>query len=115
MQGYQSIRDSLQTRHDEVVERLSRVSRDLRHTEEPLDRILDEQSIELENDDVLAALTRSMRTEIDQIEETLHRLDHGDYGICAVCGEMISLKRLAALPFTTRCIEGEESCEASPV
>jgi len=109
MQGYQSIRDSLQTRHDEVVERLSRVSRDLR------DRILDEQSIELENDDVLAALTRSMRTEIDQIEETLHRLDHGDYGICAVCGEMISLKRLAALPFTTRCIECEESYEASQV
>jgi len=111
MQGYQTIRDSLQTRHDEIFERLGRVSRELRHTEEPLDRILDEQSIELENDDVLAALTNTMRLEIDQIEETLQRLDEGEYGICATCGGMISLKRLEALPFTTRCIECEEIYE----
>ncbi|MFM8394845.1 MAG: TraR/DksA family transcriptional regulator [Acidobacteriota bacterium] len=112
MRGYQTVRDALVARHDELVARFDRVSRDLRHAEEPLDRILDEQSIELENDEVLAALTQSMRKEIGEIEETIDRLDHGEYGVCAECGELISLKRLEALPFTTRCIDCEERAEA---
>lgn len=34
-----------------------------------------------------------------QIESALRRLDEGQYGMCANCGEQISQKRLVVLPF----------------
>ncbi len=111
-QGYQTIRNALMVRQSVIQERLRRVSRDLRHTEDPLDRHLDEQSIKLENDDVLAALESSMQSEMEQIVETLARLDAGAYGVCESCGNYITSERLAALPFTTRCIDCEERRES---
>ena len=49
---------------------------------------------------------------IKKIKKTLTRIDNGTFGICEVCEEEISLKRLQARPVTTQCIEcktlGEE-------
>ncbi len=42
---------------------------------------------------------------IHKIEETLHRLREGDFGICEGCGGDISIKRLQARPVTTLCID----------
>ncbi|MBI5286799.1 MAG: RNA polymerase-binding protein DksA [Deltaproteobacteria bacterium] len=42
---------------------------------------------------------------IAKIKEALKRIDDGTYGICEVCGEGISEKRLEARPVTTYCIE----------
>ena len=38
-----------------------------------------------------------------QIEAALERLDEGEYGICATCGEQIADKRLDVLPYTPFC------------
>ncbi|MBI4522213.1 MAG: RNA polymerase-binding protein DksA [Deltaproteobacteria bacterium] len=40
-----------------------------------------------------------------KIQEALRRLDEGQYGICEVCGQKISIARLKARPVTTLCIE----------
>ena len=42
---------------------------------------------------------------IAKVKEALKRIDEGTYGICEVCGEDISEKRLEARPVTTYCIE----------
>lgn len=42
---------------------------------------------------------------ITKIKEALARIDDGSYGICELCGENISDKRLEARPVTTVCIE----------
>ena len=42
---------------------------------------------------------------ITKINEALKRIDDGVYGICELCGEDISVKRLEARPVTTCCIE----------
>lgn len=42
---------------------------------------------------------------ITKINEALKRIDDGVYGICDLCGEDISVKRLEARPVTTCCIE----------
>lgn len=42
--------------------------------------------------------------ELHQIEEAIHQIRDGKYGICDGCGERIALTRLKALPFTTTCI-----------
>ncbi len=42
---------------------------------------------------------------IHKIDETLHRLHEGNFGICENCGGDISIKRLQARPVTTLCID----------
>src|SRR3989304_2068285 len=40
-----------------------------------------------------------------KVKEAIERIDSGTYGICEICGEEISEKRLEARPVTTCCIE----------
>ena len=42
---------------------------------------------------------------LKKIEETIERIDHAEYGICASCGNEIGIKRLEARPVTDLCIE----------
>ncbi len=42
---------------------------------------------------------------IKKIEETIERIDNGEYGICEECGNEIGIKRLGARPVTTYCID----------
>lgn len=42
---------------------------------------------------------------ITKINEALKRIDDGLFGICELCGEYISEKRLEVRPVTTCCIE----------
>ena len=46
-----------------------------------------------------------------KIKEAIKRIDDGVYGICEVCGEPISDKRLKARPVTTQCIECKTEME----
>ncbi|WP_164102486.1 TraR/DksA family transcriptional regulator [Candidatus Laterigemmans baculatus] len=39
-----------------------------------------------------------------QIQDALHRLDAGTYGVCTDCGGSISQERLRAIPYTPYCI-----------
>lgn len=40
-----------------------------------------------------------------KIDETLKRIDRGEYGLCDECGEAIPFDRLLARPVTTLCID----------
>jgi DnaK suppressor protein len=42
---------------------------------------------------------------IKKIEETIAKIDSGDYGYCDSCGVEIGLKRLEARPTATLCID----------
>jgi DnaK suppressor protein len=41
---------------------------------------------------------------LKQIDAALDRLATGDFGVCAACGEDVSPKRLAAIPWAYCCI-----------
>jgi len=45
---------------------------------------------------------------IRQASEALGRIDDGSYGLCLQCGQPISAKRLAALPWVALCIGCQE-------
>ena len=47
---------------------------------------------------------RRRSQEIERVKATLGRIDDGDYGYCATCGEEISPKRLAIDSTTATCI-----------
>ncbi|MDQ6665939.1 MAG: TraR/DksA family transcriptional regulator [Acidobacteriota bacterium] len=39
------------------------------------------------------------------VQDALHRIEAGSYGVCAECGEPIQPKRLDAVPWTPVCIQ----------
>lgn len=48
---------------------------------------------------------------IQQIEEALHRIDDGTYGVCTVCGQLIRKPRLNNQPFVLTCMECQSEME----
>jgi DnaK suppressor protein len=70
----------------------------------------DRASMESSRNSVLRIRDRERKL-ILKIQETLRRLDVGDYGICERCGENIGIERLKARPEATLCIECKSSQE----
>lgn len=50
---------------------------------------------------------------IRAIDSAVERLGRGEYGICEECEELISEKRLKAVPWTRHCLECQERCSTA--
>jgi len=50
-----------------------------------------------------------------EVEAALERLDNGTYGTCEVCGELIAIERLEALPETRMCLECRREAERTGI
>ena len=48
---------------------------------------------------------------LKKIDDALARIESGSYGVCEICEEEISVKRLEARPVTTMCIRCKEEQE----
>lgn len=46
------------------------------------------------------------------VQDALHRIDQGAYGICSRCEEPISVKRLDAVPWAKFCVACQEAIAA---
>ncbi len=55
----------------------------------------------------------SINRTIQQIEEALHRIDDGTYGVCTICGQLIRKPRLVNQPFVQTCMECQNEMERS--
>lgn len=101
---------------DQIRERLLAAKADLQqridrihdHARDPLNADSAEQAAELGNVQVVAALESEAMQELTDIENALHRLAAGNYGICTSCGEEISAKRLEARPASSECVDCAE-------
>ena len=111
MQEYEPIRQQLSARYAAIQTRLQKITREVQHTNEPLNADFAEQAVQRENDEVLDALDNSIRAEMEQLQVTLKRLDQGAYGVCESCGKTIPMKRLAALPHASRCVACAETAQ----
>ena len=72
-----AVRERLLRRRDELRQRASDASADLRHEADPLSADFAEQVTQRENDDVLGAISHSARVELQQVEAALRRLAPG--------------------------------------
>ncbi len=54
------------------------------------------------------ALESSVQGMLEMVEEALHRIRQGTYGICDGCGRPIDENRLRAIPYTRLCIKCKE-------
>ena len=48
---------------------------------------------------------------IQQIDEALHRIGDGTYGVCTLCGQLIRKPRLLNQPFVLTCMECQSAME----
>ncbi len=53
----------------------------------------------------LISLVQALRSNLDEVDRALARLDDGTYGACERCGRRIDPERLEALPWATMCID----------
>ena len=103
-QNLKSIQDNLLSLKDKLSRSLKLVTKDKTKFNGELTQDIDDQSISLQNDEVIDELDRLERAELIQIDYALKRIQNGNYGKCISCGERIAEKRLRALPYTSMCI-----------
>lgn len=90
-----------------------------RTLQEPLARAdWEEQAAEV-HDRYVALVDEEIRWEIcEAARQALERMKEGKYGRCMECGGEIGFKRLAAVPWTERCVDcqarAEQHCEPPP-
>jgi len=70
------------------------------------------ESLELEK---RLALEKRVGGALAEIEQALHKLDAGTYGLCDVCGKKISPDRLEALPQASLCVDCKAKGEKAKV
>ncbi|MFB0612708.1 TraR/DksA family transcriptional regulator [Aurantiacibacter poecillastricola] len=85
----------------ELETRLDHIERDL---DEPSDPDSSERAVQMEDDESLEAQARLVTREIASTKRALDRIEKGEYGYCAQCGEEISEGRLEARPEAALCI-----------
>jgi len=57
-------------------------------------------------------LSENDRRTLRMVELAISRIDEGDFGQCATCGEDIEGKRLQAVPWASHCLGCQEKREA---
>ena len=102
MTDYGDIREQLEKRLADLLERAEVIEDDLRH---PLDADWGEQAVDLADDEALEGVDEVLRHEIAQIRMALLRIENGTYGTCSQCGKTIARGRLEARPVATRCVD----------
>jgi DnaK suppressor protein len=99
------IREQLLTNQAELKKRVDRIHD---HARNPLNADSAEQAAELTNLPVVSALETEGIEELADIENAIHRLETGTYGVCSTCGEDINAKRLEARPASAECLDCAE-------
>jgi len=86
--------------YDDVEQTLNEMNNQSGNIPDPNDRA----SVESDRSFELRLRGREQKL-MEKIDEALARIEDGSYGICADCGEDISVKRLEARPVAKFCID----------
>lgn len=102
-------RNLLKTQAEEVRQSLASAREQLASFENEPDE-LDKASVEEERRMALRFLDRQTKL-LPKIDQSIKRIDDGDFGYCEVTGEPIGVKRLLLRPTATLCAEEKQRQE----
>jgi len=108
MKDLNAIEAKLKELKKDLSSRIEAIHKDTHHLNEPVEKDFAEQATQSENDDVLNALDNETQQTIYLIDSALKDISDDHYGVCHSCGEMISDKRLDAVPYAQHCIQCAE-------
>ncbi len=91
---------------EEVDRTVQHLKEDASNFADPADRATQEEEFSLE----LRTRDRERKL-IKKINETLEKIDDGDYGFCDACGIEIGIRRLEARPTATLCVDCKSLAE----
>src|SRR5688572_15975716 len=102
MSKFDGLKQKLESRRNELSERLERIKGDLAkaHSSDWA-----EQAQERENDEVLNQLSSEVELELRGINTALDRIKSSQYGICVSCSAEIPVTRLEIKPEAVRCVK----------
>lgn len=108
----ENVRKGLLDRRHEIIHKLSDARDQSKTIETDIAQDLADKAESSYTKEFLLSLSNAEREELLQIDAALKRVAKGDYGVCQVCQKEIGKKRLAALPWTSLCIDCQEKSES---
>ena len=111
MESQEKFKQKLLDLRDEYNKKIGVIDADVHHKNEPVEKDFAEQATQRENDDVLNALIQDAKKLVHQVNNALHRIETGEYGICTNCGAEISEGRLEIMPYAALCIKCAEKSD----
>lgn len=107
------MRAELEGEQQRLGVQISRLERDFAD-ESWKDRRSDDEvesgSVTSERERVMS-LAQHARTQLEQVEAALERMDAGTFGVCVRCGRRIASERLAARPQSVLCLDCQRAAE----
>jgi len=96
-----ALKELLLEEQQELTTRIEKIEKN--RSNRSISKQFDEQSVERENDEVLAGLDMEAKFELKAIETALARIDSDYFDRCTKCSETISDERLKAIPHAVTC------------
>ncbi|MFB0564666.1 MAG: TraR/DksA family transcriptional regulator [Candidatus Aminicenantaceae bacterium] len=104
-------KDKLIKKKQEIVEKLSETYTESKEVETGIAQdVVDKAEISYTKE-FLLSLSDAEREQLSMIDEAIKRIKKGEYGVCQMCSNKISKKRLDAIPWTPYCINCQEKKE----
>lgn len=72
----------------------------------------DDQAPVIHGQFISARISQISQEQLGLVETALARMDSGEYGICLECEQPIAARRLAAVPWASRCIACQERLDS---
>jgi DnaK suppressor protein len=75
-------------------------------------RDIEERAVQISNETVERQIVEDDRNLLQKVDFALQRLEQGNYGQCAHCGQTIPIERLMAKPSVSLCLACQEAKDA---
>jgi len=107
----EQVRRKLLDKKETIVSKLSRTVAESKEVETDIVQDLADKAESSYTKEFLLSLSDTERDLLLNIDEALRSLEKGSYGICQICGQAISKKRLDALPWSIHCLSCQQKIE----
>jgi DnaK suppressor protein len=107
----QQFKKTMMERKETIIRKLSEFINESKEVEINVAQDVVDKAESSYTKEFLLSLSDTEREQLMLIDEALRRLEKGSFGLCQLCGQPISRKRLDALPWTPYCINCQEKAE----
>ena len=105
-------RSLLEARRTALRESIKRTENDGRAPEEDFAaQDIADRAASSANKEFLFAQSRAERHMLNQVESALNHIREGSFGVCTICGDDISVRRMEAVPWAVHCVKCQEKIE----